>query len=169
MNQKRWAIPFAFLPLAMIGCVAPQQPRVREPVRWIVVEKGVRDLVKEGLLVDRPLDESSTLLAMQPLYPEDLNWVVKVEAQDFFVELLEIAPGRTAAPGERVSAKVRVGNAQKEATYRLSARPSSGDVRLVGNQEILVRGPSPATFAFTSLSPGAGGIAIAIERLNTPD
>lgn len=168
MNFPRSAIPIVLLPLACIGCVSSPEPRVREPVRWIVVEKRAGELAKEGALVDRPLEESSTLLAMQPLYPEDLNWVVKVEAQDFFVELLEITPAGTAAPGERVSARVRVGNAQKEATYRLVARPSSGDVRLLGAPEVLVRGPSPTTFSFTSLAPGAGGIAIAIERLNTP-
>jgi len=165
MNRGRWRIPFALLPGALLGCAVPQETTVQEPVRWIVVEKRAGDLMKEGVLVDRPLDESATLLAMQPLYLEDLSWLVKVEAHDFFVELLEIVPGRTAAPGERVTARVRVGNAHKDATYRLAATPSNGAVRLLSRQDVVVRGPVTATFEFTSLIPGPAGIAVTVEKL----
>jgi hypothetical protein len=104
------------------------------------VEKRTGDLMKEGVLVDRPLHESSTLLAMQPLYAEDLNWLVKVEAPDFFVELLEIVP-----------------------------TPSNRAVRILSHQEVIVRGSVTATYEFSSLVPGVAGIAITVDKLEGED
>jgi hypothetical protein len=94
---------------------------------------------------------------------------VKVEAHDFFVELLEIVPGRTAAPGERVTAKVRVGNARKDTTYRLSAMPSNDAVRILSHQEVIVRGSMTATYEFSSLVPGVAGIGITVDKLEGED
>lgn len=163
MMDGRWLI--LLLPAPLMGCAAPREPRARDPVRWIVVEKRPAELADEGLLVDRALEESSKLLALQPLYPEDLNWVVRVKAQDFYVELLELTPDATrAAPGERVTARVRVGNARGDSSYRLFARPSTAAVRILGDHEVVVRGASAASFSFTSLSPGSAGIAIAVEK-----
>ena len=164
MMVDRWLL--LLLPGMLVGCVAVRESQTREPVRWIVVEKRSAELAEEGLLADRALEGSSKLLALHPLYPEDLNWFVRVEARDFYVELLEITPGVTAVvPGERVTAKVRVGNARKELAYRLLAKPSTAAVRILGDCDAVVRGGTTATFAFTSLSPGSAGIAIAVESL----
>jgi hypothetical protein len=55
-----------------------------------------------------------------------------------------------------------VGNARPGAAYRLVARPSTPDVRIVGEAEIVVQGSEVAVFRFTSLSGGRGGIDVGV-------
>ena len=105
---------------------------------------------------------------MEPLYPEDLGWTAEVESRGYFVEVLEVTPPGLVAPGEVVTARLRVGNARPGVIYRLVARPSTPDVRIVGEAEITVRGPEVAVFRFTSLSGGRGGIEVGVERVPTP-
>lgn len=165
-------IPLHFLASAVMLCglsacavpvaVAPG----RTPVRWIMVEKPVGEVVPNGQNGDGQVDPQSLIVTLQPLYPEDVNWEVVVDPHDFYVEILAITPGGQASPGETVSAKVRVGRAREGETYRLIARASRSDVQIVGDREKTVRGAMPADFRFTSLSPGRGGIAIGVERVD---
>jgi len=148
------------------GCALPvKAARERTPVRWIVVEKRVGDIVPEGRTGDGQVDPQAVVLTMQPLYREDLEWEVVVDPHDYFVEVLEISPSRQASPGETVSATVRVGKARKDDVYRLIARPSSTDVVIQGTAEQTVRGSSPATFRFTSTAGGRAGIAVGVEKM----
>ncbi|HLY75918.1 MAG TPA: hypothetical protein VKU80_17495, partial [Planctomycetota bacterium] len=110
----------------------------------------------------------SPLLALEPLDAEDVSWQVQVDPHDYVVELLGIAPSGRAAPGERVTATVRVGRARSEERYRLIARPSRGDVQLLGPWEQTVQGSTPASFTFTSTSTGRGGIAVDVQRVQEP-
>lgn len=148
------------------GCV-PSGSRAPErvPVRWVVVEKPVGDVLPQGQSGDGRVDPGAHLLSLQPLYREDLQWEVVVDPRDYFVEVLEVLPGSSANPGEVVSAKVRVGGAKAGEMYRLTATVSRPDVQLLGDREQLVRGNAPAVFRFTSSSTGAGGIAVGVERL----
>lgn len=141
----------------------------RSPVRWIVVEKRVGDVTPGGWVGDGQVDPQAVVLTMQPLYREDLEWEVVVDPHDYFVEVLEIVPGSQASPGETVTAKVRVGKAKPGDVYRLMAKASRADVQILGASEHIVHGCTPASFRFTSLSTGSGGIAVGVERLEPGD
>lgn len=148
------------------GCV-PSMSRMPErvPVRWVVVEKPVDDILPRGQSGDGRVDPGARLLSLHPLYREDLQWEIVVDPRDYFVEVLEILPGPSANPGEVVSAKVRVGGAKAGEMYRLTATVSRPDVQILSDREQVVRGNAPAVFRFTSSSTGAGGIAVGVERL----
>ena len=151
---------------AAVGCT-PQAlaPAVRRPVRWIVVEKKAGDLVPDGRSGDGHVDPRATMLSMQPLYAEDVNWEVFVDPHEFFVEVVDISPSSQASPGETVTARVRVAKARSRETYRLTARASHQDVRVIGPSETIVRGSAVALFRFTCATVGRGGIAVAVERI----
>jgi len=117
------------------------------------------------MLTEGQVEPSASLLVMQPLYGEDLDWVVSVEAHDYFVELLEVSPSGTAAPGEIVSARVRIGRARAEGSYRIIARPLNSGVKILGESEHHVRSSSTALFRFTSIEGGRGGVALCAERV----
>jgi len=102
---------------------------------------------------------------MEPLYPEDLGWTAEVESRGYFVEVLEVTPPGLVAPGEVVTARLRVGNARPGVIYRLVARPSTPDVRIVGEAEIMARGAEAVIFRFTSLSGGRGGIEVGVGEI----
>jgi hypothetical protein len=152
------------------GC-SPSQPRAgeRTPVRWIVVEKRANEVTEGGWVGDGRVDPQAVVLAMQPLYREDLEWEVVVDPHEYFVEVLEIAPGSHASPGETVTAKVRVGKARPGDRYRLIAKASRPDVQILGLPEQVVQGSTPAFFRFSSLSTGPGGIAVGVEKLEPGD
>lgn len=159
---------FAFL--GGLGCTAVFGPphgagATKEPVRWIVVERCASDLAKEGVLPEGQVEPSASLLVMQPLYGEDLDWVVSVEPHDFFVELLEVSPSGTAAPGEVVSARLRIGKAKADAGYRIIAKPLNSGVTMLSDPEQYVRGSECVLFRFTSIEGGRGGIAVGVERI----
>jgi hypothetical protein len=136
-------------------------------VRWIVVEKRVGDVTAGGWVGDGQVDPQAIVLTMHPLYREDLEWDVVVDPHDYFVEVLEIAPGTQVTPGETVTAKVRVGKARPGDVYRLVAKGSRADVQILGAFEQIVHGSTPALFRFTSISTGPGGIAVGVERVET--
>jgi hypothetical protein len=166
----RNALVAAGVALMISGCaVAPGSPPGRRPVRWIIVEKQVADIIPEGRLGEGQVDPQATLLTMQPLYAEDVSWEVVVDPHDYFVEVLEITPSTQAAPGETVTAKVRVGKAKPDSRYRLLARPSTPEVQMIGRAEEVVYGGSPTLFRFTSTSSGRGGIAVGVEKLDGGD
>lgn len=137
----------------------------RTPVRWIMVEKPVGEVVPKGQNGDGQVDPMAIVLTMQPLYREDLEWAVVVDPHDYFVEVLEIAPGSQATPGETVTAKVRVGKARPGDAYRLLAKASRAEVQILGASEQIVHGSTPALFRFTSTSTGPGGIAVAVQKI----
>jgi hypothetical protein len=141
----------------------------RTPVRWIVVEKRVGEVTPGGWVGDGQVDPQAVVLTMQPLYREDLEWEVVVDPHDYFVEVLEIAPGSQATPGETVTAKVRVGKAKPGDVYRLIAKASRSDVQILGASEQIVHGGTPALFRFTSISTGPGGIAVGVEKVESQD
>lgn len=152
--------------IAAVGCVPPPAgPPVRTPVRWVVVEKRVKDIVPDGRTGDGQVDPESVVLTMQPLYREDVNWEVVVDPHDYFVEVLEITPSSQASPGETVTARVRVGKARSDSTYRLIARASHQDVEILGEKELVVHGSAVAIFRFTSVATGRGGIAVGVEKV----
>jgi len=151
------------------GCAVPSAPpQNRRPIRWIMVEKRLGDLLPEGLVGDGRADLESALLALEPLDAEDVSWEVQVDPHDYGVEVLEILPSPRAAPGETVTATVRVGRARTGELYRLIARAMRGDVELLGPSENTVQGSAPASFRFTSSSLGRGGIAIDVQRVEAP-
>ncbi|HVR86766.1 MAG TPA: hypothetical protein VMU54_20755 [Planctomycetota bacterium] len=147
------------------GCAVPTAlPPAEKPVRWILVEKRLADVIPDGRVGDGRADPEALLLTLVPLGPEDVRWQVLVDPADYFVEVLEITPSGETAPGETVTAKVRVARARKGEVYRLVARASRPDVEILGSSERVVREDAPALFRFTSRSTGRGGIAIGVER-----
>jgi hypothetical protein len=122
-------------------------------------------VVAEGRVGNGQVDPDAIVLTMQPLYREDVSWEVVIDPHDYFVEILEVTPKVPAAPGETVSARVRVARARPDELYRLTARGSQGDVRILGAAQCVVRGDAPAAFRFTSLEPGRAGIAVGVEAL----
>jgi hypothetical protein len=95
------------------------------------------------------------------------KWDVLVEAQEQFVELVCFSPQIGAAPGEIVSAMVRVGKAKPTERYRLSANVSKADVRILGEAQAFVRGSETAIFRFTNSTSGRAGISVEVERIGT--
>jgi hypothetical protein len=154
----------------LIACAAPP-PAVpeRTPVRWIMVEKPVGEVVPNGQNGEGQVDPRSMIVTLQPLYSEDVNWEVVVDPHDFYVEIVAISPAGQAAPGETVCALVRVAHARSGDLYRLTAKGSQQDVQILGEREHLVRGGTPAAFRFTSLGPGRAGISVGVEKVaNAP-
>ena len=157
----------AVLPLGLLACSIPTPAAPeRRPVRWIMVEKPVGEVVPNGQNGDGQVDPRSMIVTLQPLYSEDVNWEVVVDPHDFYVEILEISPKGPAAPGETVSAKVRVAHARAGDLYRLTAKSSKDDVQILGERQQLVRGGTPAAFRFTSLGPGRAGISVGVEKVS---
>lgn len=147
-----------------VGCaMAPGSPP-KEPIRWIVVEKKAGELAEEGALGGAVLEPGAVLLVMEPVYGED--WRVTVKAHDHFVELVEVSPSGTAAPGETVTAKVRVAGGSPKNRYRLMATPTRQDVRVFDQSEHLVTAGVVVAFRFTSLTGGKSGIEVTVERLD---
>jgi hypothetical protein len=134
-------------------------------VRWIVVEKRVGEVVNEGRVGDGQVDPLAVILTMQPLYAEDVAWEVVIDPHDYFVEILEITPSTQAAPGETVSAKVRVGHARPNDLYRITVRASKAGVEIQGPSQCIVRGSTPAAFRFTSVEAGRAGITVGVEKV----
>ena len=170
MNHIMLALAIAGAGAALGGCIPslPQAPE-RTPVRWIVVEKRMGDVVQDGRVGDGQVDPEAIVLTMQPLYAEDLEWQVVVDPHDYFVEVLEITPHAQATPGETVTAKVHVARARAEDVYRLVAKASRPDVQFIGVSEQIVHGGAPVCFRFTSISSGPGGIAVGVEKIERGD
>src|SRR5258708_38865388 len=141
------------LAVMLLGCaVPPGSVPGRRPVRWIVVEKRVADIIPEGRLGEGQVDPQAILLTMEPLFAEDVSWEVVVDPHDYFVEVLEITPSTQAAPGETGTAKVRVGQANPDSLYRLLARPSTPARPMFGLAHDRCHGASPALLRFTLTS-----------------
>lgn len=161
-NRPWTGIPLVVL-VGLAACrVSPAGPPPREPIRWVVVEKRVGDLAEARAIAGGDFAPEVRILALEPLFPEDLGWTAEVEGRGTFVEILEVTPPGLVAPGEVVTARVRVGNARPGVAYRLVARPSTPDVQIMGEAEIRVRGPEVVVFRFTSLSGGRGGIEVGV-------
>jgi hypothetical protein len=153
----------------LAGCLHPPSPAApRTPVRWIVVERTLGEVIPGGRVGDGQADPGAVVLSVEPLHREDLEGPGAADPSDPFVEVLEISPGPWAAPGETVTARVRVARAEKGEIYRLVATASRPDVKLIGAHECVVHGGEPARFRFTSLSSGPGGIAVGVEKLGPP-
>lgn len=170
LSRMGWLL-MGLLALALQACVGPvtsEERTTREPVRWILVERRYGDVAR-GASGDGTVNPEAPVLAFQPLYPEDVVWDVVVDPAEHFVELISFSPAGTAAPGEVVSATVRVGKARANHRYRLSARPSQIGVKILGSAESIVIGESLVVFRFTSCVSGRAGIAVAAERLPMPD
>jgi len=152
----------------LAGCLPSLSPSTpRRPVRWIVVEMPVGEVIPGGQVGDGQIDPGAVLLTMQPLGRDDLGWRAVVDPCDGSVEVLEISPGPRASPGETVTAKVRVARAAEEEVYRLVAKVSRPEVQLIGAMEWVVQGGEPAWFRFTSRSSGRGGIEVRVENLGS--
>jgi len=154
------------LPLSLLGCAiqSGEAAPPREPVRWLLVERRYAD-VAEKVSGDGSINPDATVLAFQPLYPEDLSWEVVVDPDEQFVEVVGFSPARSARPGEVVTATVRVGKAKAGQLYRLSAKVSQADVRILGESHAIVKGSETADFRFTSCASGRAGIAVGVERI----
>lgn len=167
MRAGRSGLGLVIPVLALASCVSGTvAERARKPVRWIFVEKRADEVYSGAAMGQGPVDPAAPVLTVQPLYSEDVNWEVVVDPRAYFVELVSVDPRPQAAPGEVVTATVRVGGARPEEMYRLIARPSQSDVRILGDREKVVRGSRLASFQFTSLSTGRGGIGVEVERID---
>jgi hypothetical protein len=93
-----------------------------------------------------------------------LIWDVVISPEEQFVELLSVEPSGAVAPGEVVTATVRVGKAKADQRYRLSISATEQPVQIVGAAQALVTGVESARFSFTSSKAGRSGIAVAVER-----
>lgn len=160
----------------VLGCLVPvsiqscrpeiheESPAAREPVRWLLVERRYGE-VAPTTSGDGRVNPDATVLAFQPLYPEDLAWEAAVDVEEHYVEVVGLSPAGTAQPGEVVSATVRVGKAKAGQLYRLSAKASQVDVRILGDTQTVIKGNEAATFRFTSCTSGRAGIAVGVERI----
>lgn len=171
MKRSRFELPIigTLLPLLQACTSGSPADRVwsREPVRWILVERRYGDVASPSDTGDGRVNPDATVLAFQPLYPEDLTWEVVVSPEEHFVELVSFSPSGPATPGEIVSATVRVGKAKAGQAYRLTAKPSQVDIKILGVTQAVVTGQDTAVFQFTSCASGRAGIAIAVERVRT--
>lgn len=154
------------VPLFLFGCsLQDGEPALtREPVRWLLVERRYADVAPTGS-GDGRINPDATVLAFQPLYPEDLAWDIVVDTEEHYVEVVGFSPAGQARPGEVVTATVRVGKAKADQVYRLSAKASQPDVRILGDTQATVKGSDTAVFRFTSCASGRAGIAVGVERI----
>jgi hypothetical protein len=154
------------LPLFVLGCAIEglEAAPPREPVRWLLVERRYADVAPTGS-GDGRINPDATVLAFQPLYPEDLSWEVVIDTEEHYVEVVGFSPAGQARPGEIVSATVRVGKAKAGQLYRLSAKASQADIRILGESQATVKGSDTAVFRFTSCASGRAGIAVGVERI----
>ena len=154
------------LPLLALGCALPPEGegRPREPVRWLLVERRYADVAPTAS-GDGTINPDAMVLAFQPLYPEDLAWDAVVDPEEEFVEVVGFTPSGPARPGEVVSATVRVGKAKAGVLYRLSAKATRPEVRILGDAQVVVKGSDPAVFRFTSGASGRAGIAVGVDRI----
>lgn len=154
---------FVLLIAELPSCGIPEVPeRPRGPIRWILVEKPYGRFPGAGNGEEGRIDPESRVLTFEPLFSEDFSGTGGVEGRGYFVEVLEVTPPGTIAPGEVVTVRLRAGNVRPGRAYRLVARPSTSDVRIVGEAEFMVQGPEAAVFRFTSLSGGRGGIEVRV-------
>jgi hypothetical protein len=162
----------AIVAVMLQGCISSdpiQGLSRREPVRWLLVERPYGEVAAGPKDEDGAINPNAVVLAFQPLYPEDLKWDILVEAQEQFVELVSFTPQGAAVPGEVVSAVVRVAKAKPDQLYRLSAKTSQCDVRILGEAHTIVKGNEPAVFRFTSCVSGRAGIAVGVERIGSDE
>jgi hypothetical protein len=163
------AVGAALLALAQFtGCVfkssGPISPASEpEQIRWIVVERAVRDLAPDASWVEGQVDPGAVVLTMVPVREEVTAWTPRIHAPDYFVELLGITPEGPSSPGEVVSATVRVGRAKPGLRYLLQAVSSQPYVKIIGRDHAVVSGEECATFKFTSRSSGKGGIEVKVR------
>lgn len=169
MKRLRFDCLLLTIILPALQACAPWSPvehvGSREPVRWILVERRYGDVARRGDTGDGTINPEATVLALQPLYPEDLTWEVVVSPEEHFVELVNYSPAGPATPGEIVSATVRVGKAKSGQLYRLLAKPSHSDVRVLGDTQAVVKGEETTVFRFTNCTSGRAGIVIGVERI----
>lgn len=172
MNARfDWTVLPSLIPLLLTSCASFSESDQNggvgraEPVRWILVEKRYGDLPPAEKSQDGRVNPEAIVLAFQPLYPEDLKWEVVLDPQDQFVEVVGFSPAGPARPGEVVSATVRVGKAKAGQLYRLSAKASQADVRILGEVQTTVKGNETAVFRFTSCASGRAGITVRVERI----
>lgn len=155
------------IPLALQACALElheESPAPREPVRWLLVERKYGEVAPTAS-GDGRVNPDAVVLAFQPLYPEDLAWEVSVDVEEHYVEVVGFSPAGAAQPGEVVTATVRVGKAKAGQLYRLSAKASQPDVRILGDLQAVVKGSDTAVFRFTSCASGRAGIAVGVERI----
>lgn len=168
MRGRTWVLALGALgPMLLQACtvdVREDAPPPREPVRWLLVERRYGDVAPTAS-GDGRVNPEAVVLAFQPLYPEDLAWEAAVEIDETFVEVVGFSPSGLTQPGEVVSATVRVGKAKAGQLYRLTAKASRADVRILGDPEIVVKGSETAVFRFTSCASGRAGIAVGVERI----
>jgi hypothetical protein len=167
----------AHLPIGGLGCLLPLLAQacgspsfagnngLREPVRWVLVEKRYGDLPEAPPTGDGRVNPDAVVLAFQPLYPEDLEWDVVIDPEEHYAQVVTCTPQGPARPGEIVTATVRVGKPKAGRRYRLTARPSQPEVRILGEPQAIVRGDKTAVFRFTSSSSGRAGITVGVELL----
>jgi hypothetical protein len=133
-------------------------------VRWLLVERRYAD-VAPSASGDGQVNPDAMVLAFQPLYAEDLTWEAAVDVEEHYVEVVGFSPAGAAQPGEVVTATVRVGKAKAGQLYRLSAKASQADVRILGESQAVVKGSDIAVFRFTSCASGRAGIAVGVETI----
>jgi hypothetical protein len=155
------------LPLGVQACTLQAEDvreAPREPVRWLLVERRYAD-VAGAASGDGKVNPDAVVLAFQPLYSEDLAWEAAVDVEEHYVEVVGFSPASAAQPGEVIAATVRVGKAKVGQLYRLSAKASQPDVRILGESQVFVKGIESAVFRFTSYASGRAGIAVGVERI----
>ncbi len=136
------------------------------PVRWQLVERPYRTLPDRGDAGDGRVDPEATVLAFEPVFPEDLARASGPAPARLTVEIVELFPDREAGVGQPISATVRVANADPRARYRLRIEALDPRVRLLGERERTVKGSEPATFRFMSGCPGRRGITVEVEQID---
>jgi hypothetical protein len=156
------------LPLLVQACASTsrsENENLREPVRWVLVEKRYGDLAEPPPTGDGRVNPDAVVLAFRPLYPEDLVWDVVLDPGEHYAQVVACTPEGPARPGEIVTATVRVGKPKPGRRYRLSARPSQPEVRILGEPQAIIQGNETAIFRFTSCTSGRAGISVGVELL----
>lgn len=165
-------LSWGLVALALQACVVRRPEEIgaaKEPVRWILVERRYGDIGSPTADGDGRVNPDAMVLAFQPLYPEDMTWEVVISPEEHHVELVGFSPTGPAAPGEIVSATVRVGRSKVGQVYRLVAKPSQHGVSILGDSQALVTGQETSVFRFTSSISGKAGISVGVHTVESRD
>ena len=153
--------------LILSGCAESTLPtQERVPVRWQLVERPYRRFSPLDVAGGGRVDLDATVIAFEPLYPEDLEVAATSAPSQLSVEIVELLPRQEAGPGQPISATVRVVNAAAGSRYRLRIAAVDPRVCILGERERTVKGLQTATFRFTSPQPGNRGFVVEVERLD---
>ncbi len=145
----------------LASCTAASAPPARAIIGWRLVERPARELTDRGLGGDATLDPNSPVMVFEPVYEDELPVVTRSGGRTGrTVEARVTTDPSRPAPGEVVTATVRVTHPGEGVRYEITAEPTRDGISILGSSTVIVSAGEPGVIRFTSRCQGAGGVVI---------